>query len=47
MSRKDGRRKWGCWLCKVLDWMDEDHCNEAVKGDRCRAEAVIKELDGY
>lgn len=27
-ARKEGRR-WGCVLCRVLDWIDKDHCTES------------------
>lgn len=48
--------KWGCWLCDFLDrawWIgfgrDPDgtgHCESAIKHDRERAEAALKELEG-
>ena len=24
-ARRDGKR-WGCWLCKLIDALDPDHC---------------------
>lgn len=24
-------RKWGCWLCDVLDWLQPGHCANAMK----------------
>ncbi|MCL2829979.1 MAG: hypothetical protein FWD77_04475 [Betaproteobacteria bacterium] len=29
-AQKDGKR-WGCLLCKVLDWIDPDHCAKSVE----------------
>jgi len=26
---RDEKRRWGCVLCKVLDWLDHDHCNKS------------------
>lgn len=26
---RDENRKWGCVLCRVLDWLDPDHCNKS------------------
>lgn len=28
-ARRAGRT-WGCLLCGVLDWLDQDHCNQAA-----------------
>lgn len=28
LARREGRR-WGCLLCKVLDWLDPNHCENA------------------
>jgi hypothetical protein len=39
--------RWGCWLCAALDWLDPGHCGKAIKNDRRRARAVLKELEGY
>lgn len=35
LSRRAGRardtnRKWGCILCKVLDWVDDRHCQKTL-----------------
>lgn len=27
-ARENGKR-WGCVLCKFLDWLDPDHCNKS------------------
>lgn len=27
-ARAEGR-KWGCILCKILDWIDTEHCKRA------------------
>lgn len=27
-ARKD-RRTWGCILCRVLDWIDKNHCSDS------------------
>jgi hypothetical protein len=27
---RDRGEAWGCWLCRVLDWIDPDHCDEAL-----------------
>ncbi|MCL2636564.1 MAG: hypothetical protein FWD50_08085 [Betaproteobacteria bacterium] len=24
-------KRWGCWLCKVLDWFDPGHCAASVE----------------
>lgn len=24
------RRRWGCVLCRVLDWLDPGHCSESA-----------------
>ncbi len=34
-ARNAGRR-WGCVLCRVLDWIDSDHCNKAIEHDEGR-----------
>lgn len=44
-ARNHGHR-WGCWLCKMLDWIETNHCDEAIANDRRRAEAVIDDLKG-
>lgn len=28
-ARSEGRR-WGCLLCRILDWVDENHCMHAA-----------------
>lgn len=30
-SARDGRR-WGCVLCRVLDWFQPNHCANAIAG---------------
>lgn len=32
---KDRRRgrKFACFLCKILDWLDPDHCEKAIERD--------------
>ena len=35
---------WGCLLCKFLDWIEANHCNDALKNDEARAQAVIDDL---
>lgn len=32
---KDKRRgrKFACVLCKILDWIDKDHCEKAIERD--------------
>lgn len=37
---------WGCWLCKLLDLIDSNHCNKALANDIKRAQAVIDDLKG-
>lgn len=24
-------KRWGCWLCKLLNWLQPDHCENSVK----------------
>lgn len=26
-------KKWGCVLCKFLDWFQKDHCKKAIEYD--------------
>ena len=26
-------RRWGCALCRVLDWLDKDHCKNSIELD--------------
>lgn len=28
--------RWGCVLCKVLDWIDPGHCQDAIERDEGR-----------
>lgn len=42
MARTQGKR-WGCWLCRMLDGINPGHCDQAIKTDRQEAEAVIEE----
>lgn len=28
-ARNEGRR-WGCLLCRVLDWIEKDHCSKSA-----------------
>lgn len=28
-ARSEGRR-WGCRLCRVLDWVDKNHCSNSA-----------------
>lgn len=34
-ARNAGRR-WGCVLCRLLDWIDPDHCNNSIEADEGR-----------
>lgn len=43
LARNAGKR-WGCWLCRVLDWFDPDHCDNAIRNDAARVEAVEGDL---
>lgn len=43
-TARDSGHLWGCWLCKFLDYIDPDHCNEARANDIKRAQAVIDDL---
>lgn len=44
-ARRQGRR-WGCVLCAMLDWLDDNHCAEALEGDIRRANEVINDSIG-
>jgi len=44
-SARNHGHLWGCWLCKFLDFIDSDHCNEALQNDKVRAQAVIDDLN--
>lgn len=35
-------RPWGCVLCKVLDWVQPDHCDKALEPDE-GADDVVRE----
>ena len=24
------KRRWGCRLCRLLDWLDQDHCRDSA-----------------
>lgn len=37
-------KRWGCYLCRFLHWIDRDHCNKAIQNDIKRAHAVIADL---
>lgn len=30
-ARREGRR-WGCMLCRLLDRLDESHCEKSIEG---------------
>ncbi len=36
--------KWGCYLCKLLDAIDRDHCHNARLNDMKRAKAAYDAL---
>lgn len=42
-ARRQGKA-WGCVLCRVLDWLDDNHCAESLAGDIQRAQEVIEDL---
>lgn len=31
-ARRAGKR-WGCWLCRLLDQIDPGHCARSIEGD--------------
>lgn len=31
-ARNNGK-KWGCYLCKVLDALDRNHCTKSIEWD--------------
>jgi hypothetical protein len=35
-------RPWGCFLCRILDWLEKDHCLNAVVNDRARAQLIVE-----
>lgn len=41
------KKAWGCLLCKILNLIQDDHCNKAIKHDLLRAQAVIDDLKDY
>jgi hypothetical protein len=45
-ARFHGHR-WGCVLCRALDWLDPGHCAGAREGDMRRAQDVIDTLREY
>lgn len=45
-TAKNNGHRWGCLLCRCLDWLDADHCAKAIQGDIRRARQVLKELGG-
>ena len=28
-------KRWGCVLCRFLDWFDKDHCIKNIEYDEC------------
>ena len=38
-AQRAGRR-WGCVLCKCLDWFERDHCAKSIEADE-GADAVL------
>ncbi len=28
-----GGKRWGCLLCRFLNWLDKDHCKNSVEWD--------------
>lgn len=34
-SARRGKR-WACVLCRMLDWIDPDHCERSIEADRGR-----------
>ena len=37
---RNAGKKWGCVLCKVLDWLQKDHCTNSLEPDHGQ-DAVI------
>lgn len=33
LARGEGQR-WGCILCRLLDWVQKDHCKNSLESDR-------------
>lgn len=44
-TARDHGHRWGCILCRLLDWLDANHCDGAVANDIARAKAVIAALE--
>jgi hypothetical protein len=44
-TARDHGHRWGCWLCRFLDWLEADHCDDAIANDRARAQAVLDDLE--
>jgi hypothetical protein len=40
-AQVEGKR-WGCVLCKFLDWLQKDHCKTSLNADDGRR-AVVKD----
>ena len=45
IANQDGK-KWGCILCKFLNWLQPNHCPGAVQSDLADAEKVEKDEGG-
>mgnify|MGYP000943517690 FL=1 len=45
LARNKGKQ-WGCVLCRVLDWIDTDHCTNAIQADIERANRALDTLKG-
>lgn len=43
-TARDNGHLWGCVLCRFLDWLDPNHCTNAIAHDKERAQAVIDDL---
>lgn len=39
---RNNKRYWGCLLCWLLEKLDPNHCDEALKTDEADAEQVIR-----
>jgi hypothetical protein len=40
LARNNGKM-WGCILCQLLNKIDQDHCDKAIKTDRTDAEQAL------
>ncbi len=41
-ARRQGKG-WGCLLCKLLDWLDKNHCEKSIEYDEGeRVERLMK-----